>query len=147
MCILPQFRCHRPPIESNSDLASSLQTVFRDPALYKLLPQSESHVHILSLGSFIQRIRQVQGTFCNKFIFYSDGLLVPCPTPKLEDHPLSFVRGCLFNISAATFHGWRSFLRPQPEDAPCNSDNEPTKHGTSPDWKTHNQFDHILVDR
>jgi hypothetical protein len=32
--------------------------------------------------------------------------------PKLEDHPLSFVRGYLFNIFAATFH-------PQPEDPPC----------------------------
>jgi hypothetical protein len=30
-------------------------------------------------------------------------LLAPRPTPKLEDHPLSFVRGCLFNIFAANF--------------------------------------------
>jgi hypothetical protein len=31
-------------------------------------------------------------------------------TPKLEDHPLSFVRGCLFNTSAANFHCWRPSL-------------------------------------
>jgi hypothetical protein len=28
-------------------------------------------------------------------------LLAPRPTPKLEDHPLPYVRGCLFNIFAA----------------------------------------------
>jgi hypothetical protein len=31
-------------------------------------------------------------------------LLAPCPTLKLEDHPLSAVRDCLFNIFAATLH-------------------------------------------
>jgi len=31
-------------------------------------------------------------------------LLAHRPTPKLEDHPLSVVRDCLFNISAATLH-------------------------------------------
>jgi hypothetical protein len=34
-------------------------------------------------------------------------LLAPRPTPKLEDHPLSAVRDCLFNVSAATLHIWR----------------------------------------
>jgi len=29
-------------------------------------------------------------------------LLAPRPTPKLEDHPVSAVRDCLFNIFAAT---------------------------------------------
>jgi hypothetical protein len=33
--------------------------------------------------------------------FYGEGLLAPRPIPKLEDHSLSFVRGCLFNIFAA----------------------------------------------
>jgi hypothetical protein len=32
------------------------------------------------------------------------GLLAPRRTPKLEDHPLSAVRDCLFNIFAATLH-------------------------------------------
>jgi hypothetical protein len=35
--------------------------------------------------------------FRNKLIFYSE-LLAPRPTTKLEDHPLSSVRDCLFNI-------------------------------------------------
>jgi hypothetical protein len=39
----------------------------------------------------------------NKTSFYGE-LLAPRPTPKLEDHPLSAVRGCLFNIFAASLH-------------------------------------------
>jgi len=34
--------------------------------------------------------------------FYREVLLAPRPTPKLEDHPLSAVRDCLFNLFAAT---------------------------------------------
>ncbi|PNF42586.1 hypothetical protein B7P43_G03092, partial [Cryptotermes secundus] len=34
--------------------------------------------------------------------FYGDDLLAPHPTPKLEAHPLSAVRDCLFNIFAAS---------------------------------------------
>jgi hypothetical protein len=29
------------------------------------------------------------------------GVVSPSPNPQLEDHPLSFVHGCLFNIFAA----------------------------------------------
>jgi hypothetical protein len=84
--------------------------------------QSEYHIHIPSLGSFIQRIRpgpRLCLIFRNKFIFYGGGLLAPRPSPKLEDHPLSFVRGSLFDIFAATLHSWRPFLHSQPEGAPC----------------------------
>jgi hypothetical protein len=45
--------------------------------------------------------------FHNKLIFYGEELLAPRPTPKLEDHPLSAVRDCLFNIFATTHHIWR----------------------------------------
>jgi hypothetical protein len=45
--------------------------------------------------------------FRNKLIFYGEELLAPRPTPKLEDHPLSAIRDCLFNIFAATLHIWR----------------------------------------
>jgi hypothetical protein len=44
---------------------------------------------------------QSSDPFRNEFVFYGEGLLAPSPTPKLEDHPLSFVRDCLFNIFAA----------------------------------------------
>ena len=43
-------------------------------------------------------------TFCNKIHFYGEELLAPRQTPKLEDHPVSAVRDCLFNIFAATLH-------------------------------------------
>jgi hypothetical protein len=42
----------------------------------------------------------------NRLIFYGE-LLVARPTQKLEDHPLSAVRDCLFNIFAAALHNWR----------------------------------------
>jgi len=35
---------------------------------------------------------------------YGEELLASCPTPKLEGHPLSAARDCLFNIFAATLH-------------------------------------------
>ena len=35
-------------------------------------------------------------------LFYTEGLLAPRPTPKLEDHPLSAVCDCLFKLFAAT---------------------------------------------
>jgi hypothetical protein len=58
--------------------------------------------------------------FCNKLTFYGEKLLAPHLIPKLEDHPLSAVYDCLFNIFAA---GGR-FLNPQPEEAPCRGDNK-----------------------
>ena len=45
-------------------------------------------------------------------MFYREGLLAPRPTPKLEDHPLSAVHDCLFNLFAAALHiGSRSSIR------------------------------------
>jgi hypothetical protein len=61
----------------------------------------------------------------DKFIVYGEELLSPLPTPKLEDHRLSFFRSCLFDIFAATLNSWRLFPHPQPEDAPCCGDRKP----------------------
>jgi len=48
----------------------------------------------------------------NRMRFYGKELLAPRPTAELEDHPLSAVRDCLFNIFAATVHiGCRSSIR------------------------------------
>jgi hypothetical protein len=72
-----------------------------------------------------QRIRpgpRLFVVFCNMVIFYGEVLLAPHPTPKLEDHPLSAVRDCIF---AATVQIRRPFLHPQPEDAPCRGDRDP----------------------
>ena len=50
-------------------------------------------------------------TVRNRICFYGEELLAPRPNPKLEDHPLSAVRDCLFNIFAATLHiGGRSSI-------------------------------------
>jgi len=38
--------------------------------------------------------------FRNKASFFGEELLSTHPTPKLEDHTLSDVRDCLFNIFA-----------------------------------------------
>jgi hypothetical protein len=59
---------------------------------------------------------QVRGFVCEYFVtkicFHGEELLAPRPTPKLEDHSLSAVRNCLFNIFAATLHiGGRSSIR------------------------------------
>jgi hypothetical protein len=43
----------------------------------------------------------------NCFFFYGEELLAPRSNPKLDDHPLSPVRDCLFNIFSATLHIWR----------------------------------------
>jgi hypothetical protein len=55
--------------------------------------------------------------FRNRFIFYGEGLLATRPTPKLEEHPLSSVCSCLFNVFPANFHSWRSSLYQRLEDA------------------------------
>jgi hypothetical protein len=60
----------------------------------------------------------------NTVSFYGEELLAPRPNPKLENHPLSAIRDCLFNIFAATFHTSRPFLHPQPEETPCRGDRE-----------------------
>ena len=48
----------------------------------------------------------------NYISFYGEDLLALRPNSKLEDHPLSAIRDCLFNIFAATLHiGGRSSIR------------------------------------
>jgi len=49
--------------------------------------------------------------FHDKIHFYGEELLAPCPTHKLEHHPLLAVCSCLFSIFTATFHiGGLSFI-------------------------------------
>jgi len=50
--------------------------------------------------------------FRNTIHLYGEELLAPRPAPKLEDHPLSAVHDCLFNLFTATLHtGGRSSIR------------------------------------
>jgi hypothetical protein len=58
----------------------------------------------------------VRGFVCEYFVtkirFRSEDLLAPRRAPNLEDHPLSTVRDCLFNIFVATLQiGGRSSIR------------------------------------
>jgi hypothetical protein len=48
-------------------------------------------------------------TFHRKLVSYGEEFLAPCTT-QLEDHPLSAVRDCLFNIFTAILHIWRLSL-------------------------------------
>jgi hypothetical protein len=75
------------------------------------IPRNKFHIHFLLLVSFIQGIPpgpSLLENFRDKLIFHGEELLAPCPTPKLEDHPLSAVCDCLFNIFAATLHNRRA---------------------------------------
>jgi hypothetical protein len=66
-------------------------------------------------------------------MFHREGLSAPRPTPKLEDHPLSAVHDCLFNLFAATLHiGGRSSIR-----------NLRTRHAVV--TGTHYTWEHIIL--
>jgi hypothetical protein len=111
-CILLLVRCHRPPIwppalplNLTHILIVLSDTVTSIRALYKLLtfPSPKYQIHIPSLKSLIQRIVHVRGSFtgvCFLTGFFYAEVLAPCPIRKLEDHPMSFVRGCFFSIFA-----------------------------------------------
>ena len=62
--------------------------------------------------------------FRNIVSFSGENLLSPLPHTKLEDHQLTSVRDCIFNIFAATLHVCRPFLHPQRQDAPCRCDKD-----------------------
>jgi len=65
-----------------------------------------------SLFCFCLQGKHLACVFRNKGFFYGEELLAPHPTPKLEDHPVSAVRDCLFNIFAATLLiGGRTSIR------------------------------------
>ena len=87
-----------------------------EPALYRLLT-----FQVWNLNAPLSMLRSYQSIspgsrlcpwiFRNKIQFYSEELLAPRATPRLEDHPLSAVHECLFNIFAATLDiGGRSYI-------------------------------------
>ena len=95
------------PTKSNLYPDNSLAAVVSEPALYILLTFHVSN--LMPLFRCLGRTKvsvQVRGLLYECFVtryFYSEVLLAPRPTPKL-DHPLSAVRDCLFNIFSATIH-------------------------------------------
>jgi hypothetical protein len=96
--------------------ASPIQSITPHPTYWRSILILSSHLR-LGLPSGRTKVSvQVRGFvseyFVTKIRFHSDELLARRPAPRLEDHPLSCVRGCLFNIFAATLHiGDRSSIR------------------------------------
>jgi hypothetical protein len=114
------------PTKSNLYFSNSPTTDLIAPILQRLLIfQVPNHILFFRCLNCVKDLVQVWGGskhFVTIKIFCGEGLLAPHPTPKLEGHPLSAVRDCLFNIFAVTLRIWRPSLRAQPEDAPCNGD-------------------------
>ena len=77
-----------PPISWRSILMLSFRVPFPSLRWYQRINPSPKHTYL----------------FRNKTSFYSEELLAPRLTPKLEDHPLSAVRDWFFNIFTATLH-------------------------------------------
>ena len=98
--------------QSNLHLVNSLATAVIDPYLY--IPYTKSHVPLQLLRSYqsISSDPSQVYPFGYKASFYGEELLAPCPPSELEDHPLSALRGCLFNVFAATLRtGCRTSTR------------------------------------
>jgi hypothetical protein len=95
------------------------------PTCYMPRPNLISFFRCLCRTKESVQVRGFVGCFVTWCFFYSEELLAPRTTPKLEGHILSAVRDFLFNIFATTLHIWRPFLHPQPEDAPCRGDRDP----------------------
>jgi hypothetical protein len=83
-----------------------------------------------TLGPLSKESVHVRGflwIFVTRLFLYGEELLAPRPTSKLEDHPLSAVRDCLFNRFATSLHIWRPFSSIRNlEDAPCRGDKGPS---------------------
>jgi len=101
--------------------ASSIQSIPPHPifcrsTLYRLLtfhiPNLTSLFRCLVRRKVSVQVRGLPWLFRNMIRFYGEELLALRPNSKLEDHLLSAVRGCLFNIFVATLRsGGRSSIR------------------------------------
>jgi hypothetical protein len=95
------------PTESNLYLSNSLATVVSETDLYRPLTfrvPNCVHFPLLRLYQRISPDPRHTYLFHNKASINGEELLAPCPTPKLEDHPLLAVFDCLFSIFTATLH-------------------------------------------
>ena len=90
------------PTNSNLYFAYSLLAVVSEPDLYRFLTfQVPNLMSLFHCFGCTTASVQNQGTSIG---FVTSKLLVPCPNPKLEDHPLSATCDCLFNMRADTHH-------------------------------------------
>ena len=91
--------------------ATSIQSMPPHPNSWRSILILSSHVRLgLQSGVFPSGSYQSPGprfslwTFRNMIRFYCEQLSAPRPTLKLQDHPLSAVRDCLFKIFASILH-------------------------------------------
>jgi hypothetical protein len=100
------------PTEPNLYIDIYFATVTSESALYRLrtLHVPDLISIFLSLGRLFKYSVQVWDPlwhFILSLYFYGEELVAVGPIPKLEGHPFSAVRDCLFNMFAATLHIWR----------------------------------------
>jgi hypothetical protein len=99
MCILQQCWYHRPPIWlpalslNLTYLDSSLETVIREPTLYKFFTFHNPNLmsiflRLSRLSKESVQVRSSLMTFVTNLFFYGEGLLAPCPTPQAAGPPL-----------------------------------------------------------
>jgi hypothetical protein len=86
--------------------------IYKSPPLIPILsfvPKDQAKSNILWNISYHRKLLQWR-------------VSVAPPTSKMEDHPFSAARDCVFNMSAVTWHIWSSLSYPKPEDTPCCGD-------------------------
>ena len=95
----------------------SLYNLTSTPNFHPIAPKTLQTTISVGLKSTLIRCYTQELTWqlfmiSNKTSFYVEGLLTPRPNPKLEDRPLSALRDCLFNTSAAPLYiGGHSSIR------------------------------------
>jgi hypothetical protein len=94
---------------------------------------TKSHVHFLSLRSSIQGIRpgpRLLVYFRNRLIFYGEELLAPRPTRRTTACRLSATAYSIY--SQLPFISGGRLLHPQPEDALCHGEKDPSNMDNGP---------------
>jgi hypothetical protein len=89
------------PWEANQFSATQIPHILQNPKFHYRLQKCLPPVSIQSISPCLRLTLWISR---NRIRIYGEELLTPRPTPKLEDHPLSAVGDCLFNIFAATLH-------------------------------------------
>jgi hypothetical protein len=97
------------PSSEVASYASSQEfsNIFWNPEVYYRVRKSPpldpvlSHINLVYTSPFDRTSPRPFVTFHSNIIFDDEELLAPRPTTKLEGHPLSADRDCLFNIFAS----------------------------------------------
>src|SRR5215469_3681349 len=74
--------------------------LLRDTSSRNTPPRRSEWGSILPPDCFVSRGSITHCEYFLTMVFHEEALLAPRATPKLEDHPSSAVRDCLFNIFA-----------------------------------------------